>query len=211
MNKRKIYVVGSSANYDNWMQGEKVNTLDEADLVVFTGGEDVHPSIYSENKHHTTGSNFERDEYERVRFDRAVFLNKKIIGICRGSQLVCALNKGILVQHQDNPNYMHNINTYDGKVLNITSTHHQAAYPFRLSEDEYKVLGWTENMLPFHKGGNNEELNPKVECEIVYYPKTKSLGIQGHPEMMYPSRDQSSYETIQYLQDLLDKFMNNEL
>ena len=41
----KIYVVGGDLNYANWISDKEfVQTPEEADLVLFTGGEDVHPS-----------------------------------------------------------------------------------------------------------------------------------------------------------------------
>jgi hypothetical protein len=116
------------------------------------------------------------------------------------------MNGGLLVQHQNNPSYMHEIKTYDGHTLDISSTHHQAAFPYNLPKDKYKILGWTDNMLPFHEGGNREEMNPEKECEIVYYPKGNCLGIQGHPEAL-----DLKHPTIAYLRDLLNKFLSNQL
>lgn len=89
--------------------------------------------------------------------------------------------KGKLIQDQPNPEYTHKIKTFDGKELVITSTHHQAMYPFDMDKKDYKIIAWTEGMLKHHEGGNKEELNPEKECEIVYYPSTNCLGIQGHP------------------------------
>lgn len=207
--ERKIYVVGSSGNSDyiNWMEGVQVPTLYSADLVCFTGGEDISPAIYKKGKHPQTSYNISRDKIEISAFNEAVRLNKKIIGICRGSQLLCALNGGILIQHQLNPNYIHNIHTHDGKMLAITSTHHQAAYPFNLPKNQYAVLAWSRGESNVHYGESYQDcLYPEKECEIVYYPVTNSLGIQGHPEEMDYERD-----TIAYLRDLLDKLMENKI
>lgn len=207
MIKRKIYVVGASKHYMNWMQGELVNDMEKADLVVFTGGEDVSPFFYNRKSHPTTSASSYRDKYERGEFIKAQELNKHCIGICRGSQFLCVMSNGILVQDQENPSYIHPINTYDGKIINISSTHHQAQFPFLLPENEYKILGWTNGASDYHWGQSyQEELNPPKECEIVYYSKTKCLGIQGHPEDIMDYQ-----ETIDYLRDLLDKFMMDEL
>jgi phosphoribosylformylglycinamidine (FGAM) synthase-like amidotransferase family enzyme len=204
---RNIYVVGGANGYANWMQGKILNKLENSDLVVFTGGEDVSPEMYGKKAHPATGYNITRDLQEREVFKKAVKLNKKMIGICRGSQFLCAMNKGILIQHQENPEFIHNINTFDGKIIPISSTHHQAQFPFVLPEDEYKVLGWTNGLSRYHYGqGYDEELNPPKECEIVYYNKTKSLSVQGHPECLlndYP-------ETIGYLRKMLDNLMADE-
>lgn len=203
---RKIYVVGHAKGYANWMEGLVVNKMEDANLVVFTGGEDVTPSLYGQPRHPMTYTNLDRDLVEKDAFNKAKELNIPCIGICRGSQLLCVLSGGLLVQDQPNPKYIHAIKTYDGKELNITSTHHQAAYPYNIPENQYKILGWTENMLKHHKDGKNQELNPPKECEIVYYPTTKCLGIQGHPEDMEMSSD-----TITYLRELLNKFLNESL
>ena len=202
---RKIFVVGGGEHYANWMEGELVTTMKDANLVVFTGGEDVHPDLYGQPMHPTTSANKLRDRFEVAEFNEAVKLDKHIIGICRGSQFLCVANGGMLVQHQNNPSFVHEIKTFDGKTLEITSTHHQAAFPYNLSPEDYQILGWTERMLPFHEGGMQEELNPEKECEIVHYPGNKCLGIQGHPEMM-----SSKHLTIAYLRDLLNKFLLNQ-
>lgn len=202
---RKIFVVGPSIGYANWMQGTLVPTLEEANLVVFTGGEDVTPLYYQQKPHRLTGCNPARDKVEIPIFREAIKLGKHIVGICRGSQLACVMNEGELIQHQNNPG-MHMMNTYDGSGLLVTSTHHQAAFPFNLPEEDYKILGWTKGISKIHQNGDGEEMNPPKECEIVYYPKTKCLGIQPHPEHM-----ELNTPFVQWVQKLLDKFMNNEL
>lgn len=208
-NNRKIYVVGESTCYANWMRGELVNKMDNADLVVFTGGEDVDPSFYGKKPNPTTGSNIFRDRREEQAFHTAKNLGKHIIGICRGSQFLCVMNGGILVQNQDNPLYIHPIKTYDDKEILISSTHHQAQFPFELDKKDYKIIGWTENLNGYHEGETRDsELNPPVECEIVYYPKNKCLGIQGHPEYSECLRNQ---KTMDYLHNLLDNFMEDKL
>lgn len=207
MIKRKIYVVGFGSGYANWMQGKVVNSVEEADLVVFTGGEDVSSKLYGKRQHPTTYPNPSRDAREFEYFQLALSLGKHLIGICRGAQFLCAMSGGILVQDQPNPSWLHPINTYDGKVIDITSTHHQAAYPYVLPKNEYRILGWTNNILAHHWGEDyQQEMAPVKECEIVYYPRTKALGIQGHPESMLDNQD-----TIGYLRDLLDKHMSDTL
>ncbi len=215
MTERKVYVVGGSYDYANWMGMEVVRTSAEADVVLFTGGEDVHPDLYGEPMGNHTFSNFKRDVYESVEFQKAQDFGKHIIGICRGSQFVCVKSGGRLVQHQDNPHYIHPIKVGNGKKeILITSTHHQAQYPYDMPHGECKVIGWTEGISPFHLNGFNEPICKESELfrevEIAFYPKTKALGIQGHPEMMWSRRD-SYKETFDYLHELLDKHLNNQL
>jgi GMP synthase-like glutamine amidotransferase len=206
--KRKIYVVGGHKNYANWMQGEVVDDMRDADLVVFTGGEDVSPGLYRERANPKTYSNHVRDTYECQQFRTARELGKHMIGICRGSQLLCALNGGRLVQHQDNPHFVHPIITSEGKVIPVSSTHHQAMYPYDMSPENYRLLAWTQGISNTHQDGSESEMHITKEAEICYFPKTKALGIQGHPEMMsvekYP-------ETFEYLYKLLDDHLNDRL
>ena len=52
---KKVYVVGEAINYVNFMTGVKlVNAIEDANIVLFTGGEDVDPSLYGCKKHYTT-------------------------------------------------------------------------------------------------------------------------------------------------------------
>jgi hypothetical protein len=59
-------------------------------------------------------------------------------------------------------------------------------YPFDLPVDDYYLLGWAATRYSKHywNGDNKEEVEPPVEPEIIWYCKTRSLAIQGHPEYM---------------------------
>lgn len=211
-NNRKIYVVGYGDNYANWMEGEITKDFDEANLICFTGGADVSPSLYGKLSHPTTCCSPMRDREEVEIFHRAQKAGKHMIGICRGSQLLCVLSGGILVQHQENNHFYHEINTYDNQNIMVTSTHHQAAYPFYMDKSNYKILGWTQNLSNFHFGEDyGDELSPPKECEIVYYPKTKCLGIQSHPESLFGEPYDEAIRSIAYCQGLLNAFMMDKL
>lgn len=203
----KIFLAQGWVAYTNWLPNvEIVQTIEEADVVMFEGGTDVDPALYGETRGiHTDRSDVARDLREHEMFRTAVRLGKKIIGICRGSQLCCALSGGKLVQHQPNPEFLHDIKTSTGEVIPITSTHHQAQFPFEMKEGEqYELLAWTEGLLPFHLNGKEQEMNPAKEAEIVYYPKTKALAIQGHPEFMKPNEYK---ETFKYLNTLIERYI----
>ena len=46
---KKIYVVGFGLHYMSWVNNAiHVENIEEADIVLFTGGEDVSPSLYGE-------------------------------------------------------------------------------------------------------------------------------------------------------------------
>lgn len=207
MSKLNVFVVQGWKEYANWLSDYNlVNSIEEADLVIFPGGEDVHPSLYGERRHPSTSPNMERDLYELKLYRKALRLKKHIIGICRGSQFICSMQPfGRLVQDQKNIG-MHKMTTFDGKTIQINSTHHQAQYPYDMPEGDYKILGWSEGISSYHKDGNDEELAPERECEIVHYPRIRGLGIQHHPELLA-----HNCEANIWLRGIVNNFIENTL
>ena len=202
---RKINVlVNDKSSYDSYIEFLKLNyditvikyseyKNENINLVLFTGGEDVEPSFYGEDKGRFTRCNKSRDNLE---FQMAAdFYNVPKLGICRGAQFLTVHSGGRLIQHVENHGVSHNIvfkypvkGTYE-----ISSTHHQMMYPFNLKEEDYRICAYSEYFRSeLYYNGNNKNIDlPKnfVEPEVVYYPKTKSFCIQGHPEFSSISDD----------------------
>ena len=81
---KRIYVVRDSIEYASWIDNkELVDSIDKADIVLFTGGEDVDPSMYGCEKHYKTYSNLYRDRQEQKVF-KHIRKDQLAIGICRG-------------------------------------------------------------------------------------------------------------------------------
>ena len=204
----KVFVVGGSIHYANWIRDvELVNNLQKAQIVLFTGGEDVDPSIYGCKKHPSTWSNIARDLKEKEIFENLTD-NQLVIGVCRGSQYMSALNGGLIVQDVHNHALWGTHEITNGKdKYQITSTHHQMQYPYNLPDEDYDVLYWAEGRSKGYYEG--DKIDPKVimkkgEPEIVLYHKKgnpKCLAIQGHPEMMEYGR------LHDMLNDLIEKYV----
>ena len=80
----KVFIVGYATNYSNFIEGVVLtDSLEEADVVLFTGGEDVDPSLYGKKRHARTFSNLSRDLEEKSIFEK-VKPNQLCLGICRG-------------------------------------------------------------------------------------------------------------------------------
>ena len=80
-----IFVVGGATNYANFIEGAQlVDNLEKADVVLFTGGEDVDPSLYGCKKHSSTYSNINRDLEEKAIFEKIDPSKQVCVGICRG-------------------------------------------------------------------------------------------------------------------------------
>jgi Predicted glutamine amidotransferases len=80
----KIYVVGPSWDYANWIKDvEFVHNIEDAQIVLFTGGADVSPSLYGCAKDPTVYSSPRRDEQEVLAF-RKMRPDQLAFGTCRG-------------------------------------------------------------------------------------------------------------------------------
>lgn len=188
----KVYVIGDSIGYARPIYNKVlVDNIEDADIVVLTGGADVDPSTYGRENvgsyGHKTRDDYEIEMYNKVRKDQLV------MGTCRGAQLLTVLNGGNLVQDVDNHGLYgtHKMIDKEGNVFDITSLHHQMCYPFDMDEKDYSLL---MTSFPARSKGhyigdgiNPDKIDEFGEPELIVFHKEGqpiSVGIQGHPEMM---------------------------
>ncbi len=186
----KVYVVGGAPAYlDMFLQmGWEVVTLEEdADLIQFTGGPDVNPSLYDHPRHPTTRCNRIRDAYEVDVFNRWRG-EKPMAGICRGGQLLNVLCGGTLWQNVGG----HSIGgTHDaidmrtGEEIPVSSTHHQMMQrgPNSTIIGTAAVSGFREGFKQV--GGQYVPVLDRdvyVDLEALAYISDKVLCFQPHPE-----------------------------
>lgn len=212
----KVYVSGSDKQAANWLMAHLVYKIDEADIVLFTGGPDVDPDLYGEPSHPHTKVSVWRDLDDLKTYKKAIKLKIPMVGVCRGAQFLCVMAGGRLVQHQkDAPFLHHEIETTLLPRITVNSSHHQAMWPWMMCPDDFVVLGWSRGISPYHENGYHEEVvdaNPLAlgrEVEIAYFRKNNALCIQSHPEWCFPPKDiheQIFIQTMrQYLRLMLDK------
>lgn len=162
-----------------------VEHINDAGIVVFTGGEDVNPELYDAPCHHTTYFSRARDQHEIRVYKHCLENNIPMAGICRGAQLLNVLNGGKMYQHitrHAGNDHLMTINETGEKIL-VSSLHHQMCMPTR----DAIILG-TSN-----EGGTREyyhhghELFMKevsdVDFESFLYEETKCFCFQPHPEL----------------------------
>lgn len=157
------------------------------DLIIFTGGEDVSPSMYGELTGKFTHNNASRDAIEKNMFNYNSFLKIPKLGICRGAQFLTVSSGGRLIQHvTGHGNITHRIQLEKGGILEIPSDHHQMMFPYNMHKSKYEIIGYSERHLSdTYLDGTNENIklpNSFFEPEIVFYKYTNSLCIQSHPE-----------------------------
>ena len=192
----KVAIVGARGycSYTRMFQGmgwEVVDKLSDADLVQFTGGEDVSPELYGAKKHPTTGNNPTRDAFEKHIFDQCVERQLPMAGICRGGQFLNVMNGGSMWQDVDGHAIYGTHSCIDqdtGLIIEVTSTHHQMMRPSEgahiialASESTYK-----ENVVKLHGYFDDD-------VEAVYYKGSNSLCFQPHPEMVTKGHECQEY------------------
>lgn len=184
--------------------------IEKVNLILFCGGPDVNPFIYNESVSNFTKINNIRDLREMYIFNKYSKHNIPKLGICRGAQLCCVLSDGKLIQHVTGHNHTHSVTTKEGDKFKVTSTHHQMMKPFNLNSKDYEIIARSTKKESFnYYNGNNQSIKfgkDFVEPEIVYFNKTKSLAIQGHPE-----RKHATKLFKEYSYELIDKLLLNEL
>jgi len=111
-----------------------------------------------------------------------------MIGVCRGAQFLCAFAGGKLIQHcGGHSSGNHKVIDIHGNVYPVTSSHHQM---LDVEGTKHELVAWTPERLSGYYYGEKSEAPQHIEAglstfrepEVVYFPKIKALGIQGHPE-----------------------------
>jgi gamma-glutamyl-gamma-aminobutyrate hydrolase PuuD len=74
-------------------------TLDSLDGLILSGGSDVDPDLYGDERHPETQSIPERDRAEIALLRAALERDMPVLAICRGSQVLNVAKGGDLVQH----------------------------------------------------------------------------------------------------------------
>lgn len=144
------------------------------DAIFFMGGTDVDPAVYGAVREPTTQHpDKRRDEFEVAVYEMFKDSSVYLFGICRGAQLLNVLNGGKMIQEcgyrgGEAPIYINGFvldsEEWEVKALH-TVCHHQG-----IIVDKGKVH-------PYIKARSEDDLD-----YLFYYPETRSLGIQGHPE-----------------------------
>lgn len=197
--KLKVLIVAGSRQYRNLIEsmGHEVRSLNflpdaleydycDVDVVLFTGGADVNPKIYGHTLHPTSSISQADDELCLTVFNKARQDNPsiKFVGICRGSQFLCAMAGGKLVQDLEGHAIYgtHEVTDFEGEKYEVTSTHHQMQFP---CDVQHKVLASADNLAvnpEMHIDGEVVKVDLPMDYESVWYPGIKALAFQPHPE-----------------------------
>jgi gamma-glutamyl-gamma-aminobutyrate hydrolase PuuD len=182
-----------------WNNFVVVDKPEEAEYICFPGGQDISTELYGEENTHSQDPYARLDNYEVEMFHK--FPEKKKLGICRGAQLLNVLSGGKLWQDCDNHESDHYIKDHlHGVRLKATSLHHQM-----MRIGEHGILLATADEATIVQGGG-EKIVKKYkhfdDVEACWYPHTKSLCFQPHPELGHP---EYFFNLIRHTVDTLDE------
>ena len=160
-----------------------------ADIVLFLGGGDVAPSIYGQVPVGTSAGLHGpsvRDKNEYAIMNHCIEKGVRMVGICRGAQLLCIGAGGELVQDVNGPGHYHGATIKGGRHIQVNSTHHQMMRP---RGTVHELLAWSTPLSTKYvvDEKNTDPIDPATdfplgEPEAIWFPIIRGLAIQWHPE-----------------------------
>lgn len=201
MSKRALILNGDSyhAAFEMFKRHgwEPTRNLGDADLVCFLGGTDVDPKVYGEERGpYTQSPDRARDEFEVLTYySAAVALEVPCVGICRGGQLLNVLNGGKMIQHLgrciSGDVIMEKNIGVDGLVgMKVRVDHHQGMIKHYIDGD----------LLGFFR----DDVVEQVSDYVIWYPETKSLCFQPHPEWGHKPTEDLFFQLIEEYIECVD-------
>lgn len=182
-----FFPVEGYPNYENALSfcGAEVcrEHPEDCAALLLPGGEDIAPALYGQENAGSRDVNPERDRRETQSFQLFLELERPILGICRGAQLINALLGGTL--HQDIPGHsrvegedrLHGSFTVDpllislyGERIPVNSSHHQAID--RLGEG-LRIVQWADDGT----------------VEAIRHESLPIFAVQWHPERLREPTD----------------------
>ncbi|MDO5546623.1 MAG: gamma-glutamyl-gamma-aminobutyrate hydrolase family protein [Eubacteriales bacterium] len=170
--------------------------LSLVDGVLLTGGQDVSPELYGETPSDTVVTCKMRDGMETLVLQKAMELDKPVLGICRGIQFINVILGGTLYQDlpTQHPSQIKHCQCppYDKPIHRVILRKDSPLYGL-LRQDELSVNS-------YHHQAVKElarSLIPMAESEdglveAVYKPDQKFLwAVQWHPEFSYGTEESS--------------------
>ena len=179
------------------------------DYLLLGGGTDINPALYGEKRSPFTQSPDNHRDAENIRqINKYAEMGKPVIGICRGLQLLDAVNGGKLIQHTTGVGSLARVTvltqpetwSFDGEIDVVyddiddecSACHHQMV-------DSYSttgiVIGESYNDNGIRCFDQRGDLSHTVYMlpEIIYWPEKKHLAVQFHPEWHDPDHKMNEY------------------
>ena len=179
--------------------------MDNFDGILFSGGPDIDPAIYGEEKEEKCGEiSAERDKFEIALYKIAYKRNMPMLGVCRGIQLMNVAAGGTLVQHYDgHQGVTHDVtidkdsllHSFIGKdIISTNSYHHQAV---KKCAPIYTPVAYS------HEQASGDVIEAMEDKNALF-----NVGIQWHPEILcFDHNDENALAIFKAFVDASEKYM----
>lgn len=166
---------------------QPISTFADCDGLIICGGLDINPELYQQKAHETVKNTIDEvDMLDLKLIDLFVRMNKPILGICRGLQILNVYFKGNL--HQDLPTIDENLKHHSQSENRKIVTHEVKLEPnTHLTE----IIGKDKLMVNslHHQAIDKPGLGFKVSAIsddgiIEAIEKDQILAVQWHPEAL---------------------------
>ena len=203
----EVFVVGDNSEQRAFAEMfvsagcRRAKTVDDADLVVFTGGPDVNPYYYDETMHKSTQVDCKRDEHDIEVYTECLEKGIPMFGVCRGAQFLHVMNGGKLAQ--DVQGHVGDHFIFDCRkrvrISRVSSVHHQLCLPSKGLGLE--IIADTAGHGYMWLNHNTKAESLPLHIEAFWYRDTCCFGVQGHPE--YKGYDEYKKWCLEYIQELI--------
>lgn len=167
-------------------------TVDELDGFLFTGGDDVDPTLYGKECTFSEQTYLPKDEMEKKYIEEIVARDKPFFGICRGLQILNAALGGTLYQdlHKEASNHtlcIHHQDTERSSTIHEVNIDVNSQLYTILKEKRYQVNSLHHQAA--QKTGKDliaTAISEDGIIEALEMPgKRFVVGVQWHPELRY--------------------------
>lgn len=181
----------------NLSEDSEVDRLVESiDGLLVTGGGDVDPNIFGEEPHPELGEVCpERDHFEIMMISKFLKLDKPILGICRGSQMINVSAGGDLFQdiyaQHDHQLLQHRQNAPRSHVTHFVDVAENSLLHQAVQSTRFKVNSYHHQAV--RKVAEGFEVCARASDGIIEAFECKThrfvLGVQWHPENLTGKND----------------------
>ena len=183
--------------------------LEKTDALLFTGGQDVSPSLYGEAaRYKNVSTSKERDREEEKVLSYAIERDMPVLGICRGIQFLNVFLGGTL--YQDLPSEHEGVNHCQKPPYDVPC-HKNKIIP---GTPLYDLLGRDEISVNSYHHQAIKKLSPLLLpealsedslTEAVYMPGKRYVhAVQWHPEFSYKTDEASKKIFCEFVRRSID-------
>jgi putative glutamine amidotransferase len=159
--------------------------LENVAAVLLQGGNDIDPSIYGQENTHSEDIKTFRDMYEIELVNQAVERGVKLLGICRGMQLINVALGGSLSQAINSNRVLHmSKSSKDPDSLHKVKVEKGGQLYKLLGKEEISIVSvHHQSIIKMGEGLDLEAIAPDGVIEAISSESFRIIGVQWHPEL----------------------------